>query len=155
LLTGAILLLPANLLPIMTTTYMGSGQPDTIMSGVLALVRDDQVAIAILIFVASVLVPVLKLVGIALLLIVVQLRVPLSLHQCIWLYRFVEWIGRWSMLDLFMLSILVTLVNMGAFASVEPGAGATAFATVVVVTMLAAQAFDPRLLWDLRTETEQ
>lgn len=152
LITGFVLFIPANMLPIMTAVYMGTGEPDTIMSGVLALAREGQLPIAILIFIASILVPFLKMVGIALLLIVVQLRLSLSLRQCTWLYRFVDLIGRWSMLDLFMISILVTLVDMGAWATVEAGPGATAFATVVVVTMFAAHAFDPRLLWDLRSE---
>lgn len=152
LITGFVLFIPANTLPIMTAIYMGTGEPDTILSGVLSLARSGHVPIAILIFVASIMVPLLKMVGIALLLVVVQLRWQLSLRQCTALYRFVDLIGRWSMLDLFMISILVTLVDMGAWASVEAGAGATAFATVVVVTMFAAHAFDPRLLWDLRAQ---
>jgi paraquat-inducible protein A len=154
LITAFVLFIPANMLPIMTAVYFGDGEPDTILSGVLSLARSGQIPIAVLIFVASILVPFFKMVGIALLLVVVQFRWHLSLRQCTWLYRFVDLIGRWSMLDLFMISILVTLVDMGAWASVEAGPGATAFATVVVVTMFAAHAFDPRLLWDLRTSID-
>lgn len=152
LLTAFVLFFPANLLPVMTVMYFGDGQPDTIMSGVLHLLEEGQYPVGILVFIASIFVPLLKMVGIAFLLIIVQLHVPLSRRQCTFLYRFIELIGRWSMLDLFMISILVTLVDMGSLASVTAGAGATAFATVVVVTMFAAHTFDPRLIWDLRSD---
>ncbi len=149
LITGFVLLIPANVLPVMTVTYLGDGQPDTILSGIIHLAEDGQIPIAILVFVASIFVPLLKLIGMSALLVLVQLEIPISLKQCTWLYRAIEFVGRWSMLDLFMISILVTLVDMGSIASVHAGAGATAFATVVVVTMFAAHTFDPRLLWDL------
>lgn len=148
--TGFILLFPANLLPVMTVVYLGSGSPDTIMSGVMHLVEEGMYPIALLVFVASVFVPIVKLLGLITLLVVVQCQLPLSAKQCTVLYRMIEFIGRWSMLDLFMISILVTLVDLGAVASITAGAGATAFASVVVATMLAAHTFDPRLIWDLR-----
>jgi len=98
--------------------------------------------------VASILVPTFKLVGIALLLYSVQRHQPLSARQRILMFRFIEWIGRWSMLDIFVIAILVALVSFGNLASIEAGAGALAFSGVVVLTMLAAITFDPRLIWD-------
>lgn len=148
--TAWICLLPANLYPVMTVIYLGDGDPDTILSGVVKLVREGMVPIAILVFVASILVPMLKLLGLMFLLLTVQLRWQLNKRQCTLLYRVIEVIGAWSMLDLFMISILVTLVDLGSVATIEPGAGATAFATVVVLTMFAAMSFDPRLIWDLQ-----
>lgn len=150
LLTGLVLLVPANLLPVMEVIYLGSGSPDTIMSGVMRLVEEGMYPIAFVVFVASVFVPIVKLMGLIVLLLVVQWKLPLSAKQCTYLYRMIEFIGRWSMLDLFMISILVTLVDLGAVASITAGAGATAFASVVVATMFAANTFDPRLIWDLR-----
>ena len=153
--TAWIFLVPANLYPVMTVIYFGEGEPDTILSGVIHLAQAGMIPIAILVFVASVVVPVLKLVGIMILLGTVQLGWKLNLRQCTVLYRVIEVIGAWSMLDLFMISILVTLVDLGAVATITAGAGATAFATVVVLTMFAAISFDPRLLWDLQQDGEQ
>lgn len=153
LLTAAILYIPANLLPIMTVNSLGKGQSDTIMSGVIELVHLGMLPIAAVVFVASILVPTFKLVGIALLLYSVQRHLPMSARQRILMYRFIEWIGRWSMLDIFVIAILVAVVNFGSLASIEPGMGAVAFASVVVLTMLAALTFDPRLIWD-NTESD-
>ncbi|MFG0722407.1 paraquat-inducible protein A [Pseudomonas sp. GLN_6] len=148
LLTAAVLYIPANLLPIMTVNSLGKGQSDTIMSGVIELVNYGMLPIAAVVFIASILVPTFKLVGIALLLYSVQRHQPMSARQRILMYRFIEWIGRWSMLDIFVIAILVAVVNFGSLASIEPGYGATAFSSVVVLTMLAALTFDPRLIWD-------
>lgn len=153
LLTSLILYIPANLLPIMTVQSMGSGQPDTIMSGVMTLIRLQMWPIAAVVFVASILVPTFKLVGMGLLLYSVQRRLPMSARQRMVMFRFIEWIGRWSMLDIFVIAILVALVDFGHLASIEAGYGAVAFASVVVLTMLAALAFDPRLIWDDREPT--
>lgn len=149
LITAAILLVPANVYPVMTVISMGKGEPDTIMSGVIHLMDAGMYPIAAVVFIASVFVPLMKLAGILVLLLVVHWRLRLSPRQCTVMYRWIEFIGRWSMLDLFMISILVTLVDLGAIASVAAGTGATAFASVVVTTMFAAASFDPRLLWDL------
>ena len=148
LLSAAILYIPANLLPIMTVNSLGRGQSDTIMSGVVTLVNFGMLPIAAVVFIASILVPTFKLVGIALLLYSVQRHQPISARQRILMYRFIEWIGRWSMLDIFVIAILVAVVRFGNLASIEPGWGAAAFASVVILTMLAALTFDPRLLWD-------
>lgn len=146
--TGALLLVPANLLPIMTVTYLGTGEPSTIIGGVMELYRNGLWGIALIVFIASIAVPVMKLVGLVLLLLQVQGRLPIEPSQSMRMYRIVAAIGRWSLLDLFMISILVALVDMGTIASVSAGPGSTAFASVVVVTMIAVRCFDPRLIWD-------
>ncbi|MDN3224474.1 paraquat-inducible protein A [Pseudomonas nunensis] len=151
--TAAILYIPANVLPIMTVSSLGKGDPSTIMSGVIQLVQHGMIPIAAVVFIASILVPTFKLVGIALLLFSVQRRQPLSARQRIVMYRFIEFIGRWSMLDIFVIAILVAVVNFGRLASVEANLGAIAFASVVILTMLAAVTFDPRLIWD-NTESD-
>ncbi|MEO6678111.1 MULTISPECIES: paraquat-inducible protein A [Pseudomonas] len=153
LVTAAILYIPANVLPIMTVSSLGKGDPSTIMSGVIQLVQHGMIPIAAVVFIASILVPTFKLVGIALLLFSVQRRQPLSARQRIVMYRFIEFIGRWSMLDIFVIAILVAVVNFGRLASVEANLGAIAFASVVILTMLAAVTFDPRLIWD-NTESD-
>lgn len=147
-LTGAFLLVPANILPVMTVIYLGSGEPATIIGGALQLYHAGLWGIALIVFVASIAVPVMKLLGLVLLLVQVQWRSSRNPLQSMKLYRLVSTIGRWSLLDLFMISILVALVDMGAVAEVQAGPGSTAFATVVVVTMFAVRSFDPRLLWD-------
>ncbi|WP_449429982.1 paraquat-inducible protein A [Pseudomonas putida] len=153
LITASILYIPANLLPIMTVSTLGQGSPDTIMSGVITLLKHGMLPIAAVVFIASILVPTFKLVGIGLLLYSVQRHQPLSARQRILMYRFIEFIGRWSMLDIFVIAILVAVVNFGRIASVEANLGAVAFATVVILTMLAALTFDPRLIWD-NTESD-
>ena len=153
LLTAAILYIPANVLPIMTVSTLGQGSPDTIMSGVITLMKHGMLPIAAVVFIASILVPTFKLVGIALLLYSVQRHQPLSARQRILMYRFIEFIGRWSMLDIFVIAILVAVVNFGRIASVEANLGAVAFASVVILTMFAAVTFDPRLIWD-NTESD-
>ena len=153
LITAAILYIPANLLPIMTINSLGQGDPSTIMAGVIQLVQHGMFPIAAVVFIASILVPTFKLVGIGLLLFSVQRHQPLSAQQRIVMYRFIEFIGRWSMLDIFVIAILVAVVNFGRLASVEANLGAAAFASVVILTMLAAVTFDPRLIWD-NTESD-
>ncbi|WP_085640983.1 MULTISPECIES: paraquat-inducible protein A [unclassified Pseudomonas] len=148
LITATILYIPANLLPIMTVSVLGKGAPATIMSGVISLLQLGMIPIALVVFVASIVVPTFKLAGIALLLYSVQRHQPMSARQRIVMYRFIEWVGRWSMLDIFVIAILVALVNFGNLARIEANLGAAAFAGVVVLTMLAALTFDPRLIWD-------
>ncbi|MFI8608121.1 paraquat-inducible protein A [Pseudomonas sp. NPDC077649] len=147
LLTATILYVPANLLPIMAVNSLGKGEPSTIIGGVIELIQLGMLPVAAVVFVASILVPTFKLVGIALLY-SVQRHQPMSARQRVLMYRFIEWIGRWSMLDIFVIAILVAVVNFGSLASIAPGAGAAAFASVVMLTMLAALTFDPRLIWD-------
>jgi len=151
-LTAVILYLPANLLPVMTVTSFGRGEPDTILSGVTALIEAGMWPVALLVFFASITVPVLKLTGLSFLLISVQRRSAWRPRDRTLLYRIIESVGRWSMVDIFMISILVALVDLEAIATIEPGAGAIAFAAVVIITMVASMSFDPRLIWD-RQET--
>lgn len=146
-LTAALLYIPANLLPMMTVSKFGQGQPQTIMSGIFELIHQGMVPIALLVFTASILVPLLKLMGMIWLLLSVHYP-TIALHKQMLLYRLIVWIGRWSMLDIFIISLLVGLVQFGQLGTVTAGIGAYAFASVVVMTMLAAMQFDPRLLWD-------
>ena len=155
LITAAILYIPANLLPIMTVSSLGRGMPSTIMGGVLELIHAQMLPVAAVVFIASILVPTFKLIGIAMLLYSVQRHQPMSARQRILMYRFIEWIGRWSMLDIFVIAILVSLINFGNLATISAGPGAVAFASVVILTMLAAVTFDPRLIWDNTFEEEE
>jgi paraquat-inducible protein A len=132
----------------MTVTQLGRGEPHTIIGGILALIESDMLPIAMLVLVASILVPLLKLFGITLLLLCVHYRWQVNARLWTRMYRVIAFVGRWSMLDIFMISILVALVDLGGVAQVIAGSAATAFAAVVVLTMLAAKFFDPRLLWD-------
>jgi paraquat-inducible protein A len=146
--------LPANIFPILTVELMGKGEPDTIISGVIELINAGMWEIAALIFFASITVPVLKLVGLSYLLISVQRRSRKNPRERTRLYRLAEGIGRWSMIDMFMVSIVCALVQLGAIATINPGLGAICFATVVVITMFAASSFDPRLIWDAASANE-
>ena len=148
LIAAYALYLPANLLPIMETRSLFGVQSDTIMSGVVYLWVSGSWSLAIIVFVASIAVPLLKLVSLTFLLLSLRF---LPRHDPVGrtrLYRFLELIGRWSMLDIYVITILVALVQANALASIAPGMGALAFAVVVVLSMLATSAFDPRLIWD-------
>jgi paraquat-inducible protein A len=149
---AVILYLPANLLPVMTVVSFGQGEPDTILSGVKALIGAGMWPVALLVFFASITVPVLKLIGLTFLTVSVGRRSSWRPRDRALLYRIIEQVGRWSMVDIFMISILVALVNLGTIAQIEPGIGAIAFASVVIITMIASMSFDPRLIWD-RLET--
>ena len=148
-LTAAILYIPANLLPVMTVTSFGKGTPDTIVSGVIELLHAGMWPIALLVFFASITVPVLKLIGLVFLLISVHRGSTARLRDRTVMYRIIEGVGRWSMVDVFMIGILSALVALGNLATIAPGPGAIAFCGVVIVTILAAMAFDPRLMWDV------
>jgi paraquat-inducible protein A len=148
LIAAAILYLPANLFPVLTIISFGHGHPNTILGGVQELIDANMLPIAILVFAASITVPLLKLIGLTLMLVSVHRGSGRRLRDRTRLYRIVDVIGRWSMIDIFMLSVLVALVRLGFLATVEPGIGAISFAAVVVLTMFAANAFDPRLMWD-------
>jgi paraquat-inducible protein A len=149
LLTAALILyIPANVLPVMSTSSIIGAQVDTIMSGVVYLWVSGSWPLALLVFFASVMVPLLKLMALTLLLVTVQTRSrwrPLDRTR---LYRLTERVGRWSMVDIFVVTMLVALVDVRPLAAVEAGPGAIAFGAVVVLTMIAAMSFDPRLIWD-------
>jgi paraquat-inducible protein A len=148
LVSAVILYIPANLLPVMyTSSLLGSGG-DTILSGVALFWHSGSPGLAALIFVASIMVPVLKLVVLALLAWTAQRRSRWRPRQRTTLYRIVEFIGRWSMLDIFVVTLTVALVRFQSLAVITAGPGAFAFGAVVVLTMLASTQFDPRLIWD-------
>ena len=140
--------LPANLLPIMQITSLGRAQADTIMSGVVYLLTHGMWPLAVVVFTASIFVPILKIVILISLLVSVQRRSRWRPVERTRLYRLTEAIGRWSMVDVFVVTILVALVHLGNLATVEAKPGAVFFGAVVVLTMLAAESFDPRLIWD-------
>lgn len=146
--TAAFLYIPANMLPVMRVVSMGKEQADTIMSGILYFVRSGSWPLALLIFFASMVVPLLKLGILSFLALSIHLRSRWNPAFRTRLYRLTELIGRWSMVDIYVVTLMVALVEMGTLASIEPGPGAVIFALVVVTTMLASHSFDPRLLWD-------
>jgi paraquat-inducible protein A len=148
LIAAGIMYGPANLLPIMETSSLFGTQSDTIMSGVVYLWVSGSWPLALVVFIASVVVPLLKLMALAILVISVQRRSRWQPRQRTRLYRLVEGVGRWSMLDIYVVTILVALVHIQAVATINAGPGAIAFAVVVVMTMLASMSFDPRLIWD-------
>jgi paraquat-inducible protein A len=145
---AAICYVPANLLPVMVTTAFGSTEPDTIMGGVVFLYGSGSWPLALIVLIASVMVPLGKLVALAYLLVTVQRAAQGGNRERTRLYRMVEIIGRWSMLDVFVVTFTVALVQLQPLMSVQPGLGVVFFAAVVVLTMLAAETFDPRLIWD-------
>ena len=148
LISAMAMYLPANIFPVMAVTSLGNTQADTIMSGVIYFLSHGDWPLALIIFIASVLVPLLKMLVLIYLLSSVQRRSPLRKQQRTRLYRLTELVGRWSMVDVFVVALLVALVQVGNLAAIEPGIGAIAFASVVILTMLAAMSFDPRLIWD-------
>jgi paraquat-inducible protein A len=148
LIGAAICYIPANILPVLRTTTVVSSDADTIMSGAIFLYTSGSWPLALIVLVASVMIPLGKLVALAYLLITVQRGSVKSNHDRTRLYRLVEIIGRWSMLDVFVDTFTVALIQLQPLMSVEPGPGVVFFMAVVVLTMLAVESFDPRLIWD-------
>jgi paraquat-inducible protein A len=148
LIAALALYIPANVMPIMTTGTLVSKQTNTIMSGVVYLWQDQSYFVAVVVFVASIIVPFFKLVSLTTLLISVQMRSTWRPVERTRVYRIVEMVGRWSMVDIFVVALLASLVRLDALASVQPEPGALAFGAVVVLTMFASLSFDPRLIWD-------
>jgi len=150
---AAVLYIPANVYPVLTVIQAGAGTPSTIMDGIDELIASHMYPLAVLVFVASVLVPVLKLMGLAIMLMAIVLVTTAAgasrlLVERTRLYHIVAWIGRWSMVDIFMESLLGALVQFGTVVSIAPGTGAVAFCAVVIITIVAAETFDPRVMWD-------
>ncbi|MCG8378960.1 MAG: paraquat-inducible protein A [Proteobacteria bacterium] len=148
LLTAAVLLIPANVYPVMTVIRFGQGEPNTILSGVIHLIEAGMWGLAMIVFVASIVVPLLKLIILSFLLITVHNRSTWRPRDRTSLYRVTEVVGAWSMVDIFLVGLLSALVSLDALSTIRPGIGAIFFAGVVVITMFAAQCFDPRLIWD-------
>jgi len=145
---ATICYVPANVLPVLTTTTLGATESDTIMGGVIFLYETGSWPLALIVLVASVMIPLGKLVALAYLLITVQRGSVANMHDRTRIYYLIEFVGRWSMLDVFVDAFIVALVQLQPLMSVEPGLGVVFFMVVVVLTMLAAQSFDPRLIWD-------
>ncbi len=148
LIAAYVLYIPANLMPIMIVTRLGKVTPDTILSGVIHLFMSGSWPLALIVFVASIFVPILKLVVFTYLVISVQLKSQWRPKDRTKLYRLSEVIGRWSMVDIFVVSLMVALVKVQGIAEIHAGPGAVAFGAVVVLTILAAMTFDPRMVWD-------
>ena len=148
LITAYILIVPANILPIMQTGSLFGSQRDTIMSGVIYLWTSGSWALALLVFFASVVVPLAKLLALTYLLLTVQRQSPNRRHQRTHLYHLLKFIGRWSMLDIYVVTLLVALVQLQSLATITAAPGAVAFGALVVITMIASMTFDPRLIWD-------
>jgi paraquat-inducible protein A len=150
-----ILYIPANVLPISITSAAGSAQGDTIMSGVIYFVQSGSWPVALVIFVASILVPVFKILILIFLLISVQRKMQWRPLDRTRLYRIIEAIGRWSMVDIFVITIMAALIKLKGLANFEAGPAAVYFAAVVVMTIFAAMSFDPRLIWDCVEDTHE
>jgi paraquat-inducible protein A len=152
---ACIFYIPANVLPMTTVTSLGMVQSDTIMSGVIYFIQSGSWPIALVIFIASIFVPLLKLLILVYLLVTVQRKSHFRPKDRTRLYLITEAVGRWSMLDIFVVTILVALVNLGALATIQAGPAALHFAAVVVITMFAAMSFDPRLIWDAKEKMHE
>lgn len=154
-----ILYIPANLLPMTVTDSLLGSQQDTIMSGVIYFWHEGDYLVSVVIFTASIFIPMLKLLILAFLLIAVHRQRSAKWHflpeQCAVLYRIVEFVGRWSMIDVFVVSLLTALIQMQSIATILAGPGAVAFGAVVVLTMLASLSFDPRIIWDNFDKAQQ
>lgn len=146
--TAILFYIPANLFPIMTTTVLGDKTSSTIISGVVLFVEHGSYLVAFVIFTASVLIPIAKIIIILWLCYATSKQSRLSTAELTRLYRATEFIGKWSMIDIFVVAILVALVQVSGIITIEPGAAAQAFAGVVLLTMIAAHQFDIRLMWD-------
>lgn len=155
LLASLIFYIPANLLPVMNTTMLGSGSDSTIMAGVLDFWQHGAWDIALIIFIASIAVPGIKFVALTMLLVTVQRDSLWARKERSKLYRFVELIGYWSMLDVIVVALVAALVKFQALGDIEPRAGILFFGLVVVFTMLSAMSFDPRLIWDKKPKNEE
>jgi paraquat-inducible protein A len=143
-----ILYLPANLLPVITILHFGQSETNTIVGGVTELAQLGMWPLALLVLFASIIVPVVKLVTLSWFLVTIRLGSRRLLHQRTHCYRLIEFIGRWSTIDVFMVSILAALLRFGTLTTVYPDGGIVSFAAVVVLTMVATRVFDPRLMWD-------
>jgi paraquat-inducible protein A len=155
LITASILYIPANVYPIMITDQLGASEESTIIGGVILLINLGSAPIAAVIFIASVMVPMAKFMSMYYLVWSVNSKHVASGRQRTVLYQVTELIGKWSMVDVFVVAILVALVHLGGILVIRPGIAALSFAGVVMVSMLAAHSFDPRLIWDRLEEQDE
>ncbi|MBF7073908.1 paraquat-inducible protein A [Glaciecola sp. MH2013] len=148
LLTALFLYIPANVYPIMITDMLGDRTQSTIIGGVILFLESESYFIAAVIFIASIIVPVGKMAAIAWLCYSVNRKKPIRKAELTQVYRITEFIGKWSMVDVFVVAILVALIQLGGLMSIQVGIAASAFAGVVILTMVSAHQFDTRILWD-------
>jgi len=148
LFSAVLMLIPANLFPVMTFKKLGKGAPDTILSGIIYLIEGGLWGLGLIVLFASIIVPIAKLLSLSYLLYSVQKNSNWKPKDRALLYRVTEVIGSWSMVDVFLVGLLSGLVSLGLLANVTPGIGASFFGAAVILTMLAAHQFDPRLIWD-------
>jgi paraquat-inducible protein A len=146
--TGFLLYVPANVIPVLTTVRLGRADENTILSGVLELVHNDLWPLAIIVFSASIILPLLKLCGLTWMLLATRLRSRHLLVGRTRFYRMIDLVGRWSNIDVFAVSVLIAALRFGALTEVHAGNGLVAFAAVVIITMIATTSFDTRLMWD-------
>jgi len=149
-LAALALYVPANIYPILRMTLYGAESDNTIWDGVVSLARHNQWGVAAIVFMASIVIPLLKLAGLFFLVASVRWRFGRRLRTRTAIYKFIDRVGPWAMLDVFLLAILVALVKLGQLATIVPGPGLLAFTAVVVLTLFASSAFDPRLIWEER-----
>ncbi|SFR32549.1 paraquat-inducible protein A [Litoreibacter janthinus] len=153
-LVGLMCYVPANMYPMLQTRTLLSMQEDTIVGGAVELIHHGAVGIALIILIASVVIPLAKFMAIGFLAISVTRPSSVSNHHRQILYEVVEYIGRWSMIDIFVVAIMSSLVQLNTLAAVNPGRASLFFALSVIFTMLSAQSFDSRMIWDVQTEHE-
>lgn len=151
---ATVLIIPANTYPVMTVIRFGQGEPNTIFSGIVHLIESGMWGLGLIVFFASIVIPVLKLIILSYLLITVQYNSSKRIRDRTILYRMTEVVGAWSMVDIYLVGLLSALVSMDSLATIRPGIGATFFAGVVIITMFAAHSFDPRLIWDRADNNE-
>lgn len=152
--TGILAYIPANLFPIMVVTQLGTEEKSTILGGVATFWEMKAYPVAITIFIASVMIPGLKFIALGILCAAAKGRFDLDPRNANKIYFFTELVGRWSMVDVFVVAILVGLIQMGNLMSIQPGTAAIAFGLMVILTMLSAHAFDPKLIWDRMRESK-
>ena len=152
-LAALILYVPANLYPILRMNLHGAYSESTVWDGVVSLFRHDQQLVAIVVFLASILIPLCKLTGLFLLVVTAKLKSTRWRHERTQLFRLIDVIGPWAMLDVFLLAVLVALVKLEQLATILPGTGLVAFTAMVVLTILATLSFDPALIWNEAEES--
>ena len=149
-LAALILYVPANIYPIMKMHLHGAYSESTVWDGIVMLMQHDQYFVAVIVFLASMVIPLVKLAGLFSLVVTARMGWGRRLRSRTQLYKFIHAIGPWAMLDVFLLAVLVALVKLSTWAKIIPGPGLVAFTAVVVLTMLASAAFDPKLIWERR-----
>ncbi|MEM6913542.1 MAG: paraquat-inducible protein A [Pseudomonadota bacterium] len=149
---GVLFYIPGNVFPIMITSSLGNESGSTIIGGIITLLHHHSYSVAIVVLVASVLVPISKFIIIALIALSIQFRWPINTHHRHIAHQAVEFIGRWSMIDVFVVAALAALIQLGSVMAIHPGEAIGFFALSVALTMLSAQSLDPRLMWDLAPE---